>query len=101
MVLDIANPAAPYLLLILGLLALLVVNLLIALVEGVALTLLRWNPFRPSMIVSVIMNMVSGVFNGVLLILLQRSPLVWIPISFVLSLLLEVFVVSYFKRQAF
>ena len=101
MFLDIANPAAPYLLLILGFLALLVVNLLIALVEGVALTLLRWNPFRPSMIVSVIMNMISGVFNGILLILLQRTPLVWIPISFVLSLLLELFIVHNFKRQAF
>jgi hypothetical protein len=99
--LDIYGPAAPYLLLIFGFLSLLVVNLLIALVEGVALTLLGWNPFRISMKVSFIMNIISGVVNGILLVLLQRSPFVWLPVSFVLSFMVEVFVMTYFKRDAF
>ena len=47
--LDITGPASPYLLLVLGFLALLVVDLLIALIEGVTLTLLSWNPFRASL----------------------------------------------------
>jgi hypothetical protein len=98
---DITGPSAPYLLLIFGILALLVVNLLIALVEGVILTLLAWNPFKVSMMVSFIMNILSGVVNGVILVLLQRSPFVWLPISFVLAIIIEVFIMTYFKRDAF
>jgi hypothetical protein len=88
------------LLVILGILALIVVNLIIALLEGVILTVVNWNPFRASMMVSVIMNLASGIINGVLLILLQQSPLVWLPVSFVISILIEWFFLSYFKRNA-
>jgi len=98
---DITGPAAPYLLLIFGILALLVVNLLIALVEGVTLTLLNWNPFRISITVSFIMSIISGFVNGILLVLLQHSPFTWLPISFLLAIIIEVFVMTYFKRDAF
>jgi hypothetical protein len=98
---DITGPAAPYVLLIFGFLALLVVNLLVAVIEGVVLTLLAWNPFRISMTVSFIMNIISGIINGILLVLLQRSPYVWLPVSFILSLMIDVFVMTYFKRNAF
>jgi len=100
LLLDITGPAAPYLLLIFGFLALIVVELLIALVEGVTLTLLSWNPFRISLIVSFIMNLISGIINSILLILLQHTPLVWLPVSFGLSLLIEGFIMTYFKRDA-
>jgi len=99
--LDITSPASPYLLLGFGFLALLVVNILLALVEGVILTLLSWNPFRASLTVSFIMNIASGFVNGILLVLLQRTPLLWVPISFVFSLILEGLVMAYFKRAAF
>lgn len=98
---DITGPSAPYLLLIFGILALLVVNLLIALVEGVILTLLAWNPFKVSMMVSFIMNILSGIVNGVILVLLQQSPFIWLPVSFVIAIMIEVFVMTYFKRDAF
>lgn len=101
LLLDITGPASVYLLLGFGFLALIVVNLLIALIEGVALTLLKWNPFRASITVSFIMNMASGIVNGILLIFLQHNPFVWLPISFVLSLLIEGFSMTYFKRDAF
>jgi hypothetical protein len=97
---DITGPGTPILLIILGFLTLIVVNLLIALLEAVALTLINWNPFRLSMMVSVIMNLVSGIINGVLLVLLQQSPLVWLPVSFVISVLIEGFFLAYFKRNA-
>ena len=97
----ITGPFAPYLLLVLGFLALAVVDLLIALVEGVTLTLLRWNPFRACLTVSLIMNTIAGIINGILLILLQRTPLVWLPVSFVLSLLIDGLILTYFKRDAF
>ncbi len=89
------------LLIILGFLALLVVDLIIALIEGVTLTLLKWNSTRTSLLVSYIMNIISGIVNGILLILLQHSPLLWIPVSFILSILIEGFVMTYFKREAF
>lgn len=95
----IYSPPSPFLLLILGFLAILVIYLLVALVQGVVLTLLNWNPFRPSMFVSVIMNLVSGAFNGILLILLQRSPIIWLPVSFIISLLVEWIILMYFKRD--
>ena len=91
--------ASPYLLLILGSLALLVVDLLIALVEGVFLTWLSYQPFRQSMSISFIMNIISGIVNGVLLVILQRSPYIWLPISFVLAVIIESFVMTYFKRN--
>jgi hypothetical protein len=98
---EITGTAAPYLLLVFGFLALIVINLLIAVIEGVTLTLLSWNPFRISMTISFIMNIISGIVNGILLVFLQRSPFVWLPVSFVLSLMIEVFVMTYFKRQTF
>lgn len=88
----------PLLILVLGTLALLIVDLLIALVEGVTLILLGWNPFRASMTVSAIMNLASGVVNGILLVLLQRTPLLWIPISFLVSFFIEGLILSFFKR---
>lgn len=96
---DITSPASGYLLLGFGFLALLVINLLVALIEGVTLTLLSWNPFRTSLTVSLIMNIISGIINGILLILLQRTPFLWLPVSFVLSLLIEGFIMTYFKRD--
>lgn len=98
--LKISGPASGYLLLVLGVLALLVIDLIIALIEGVTLTLLRWNPSRQSLTISLIMNITSGIPNGILLIVLQRTPFVWLPVSFVISLLIEGFVMSYFKRNA-
>jgi hypothetical protein len=96
----ITGPAAPFVLLVFGFLALLVVDLLLGLVEGVTLTLLSWNPTRTCMKVSFIMNLVSGVVNGILLVLLQSNQLVWLPISFVISLLIEGFILAYFKRDS-
>lgn len=98
--LDITGPASTYLLIGLGFLALIVINLLIALVEGVILTLLNWNPFRASMTTSYIMNITSGIISGILLILLQHTPIIWLLISFVLSIIIEGFVMTYFKRDS-
>ena len=94
------SPSSPFLLLVLGVLALLVVDLLVALVEGVFLTLLSFHPFRQSMSISFIMNIASGLVNGVLLVLLQRTPHIWLPISFVIAIIIESFVMTYFKRDA-
>ena len=101
LLLTLSPATSAVLLLVLGFLALLVVDVLIALIEGVTLTLLRWNPFRQSLTISLIMNLISGIFNALLLVLLQRTPIIWLPISFGISLLVELLVMTYFKRQAF
>jgi hypothetical protein len=98
--LNLSPSTASILLLVFGFLALLVVDVIIALIEGVTLTLLRWNPFRQSLTISLIMNLISGIINAILLILLQRTPVIWLPVSFIISLLIEVFIMTYFKRQA-
>jgi hypothetical protein len=100
LLLQITGPFSGLLLLVLGFLALLVVNLIIALFEGVTLTLLRWNHFRTCLYSSLIMNLVTGVINGALLILLQHSPFVWLPVSFIISILIDAFILMYFKRDA-
>jgi hypothetical protein len=100
LLLAITRLASGLLLLVLGLLALLVIDLIIALIEGVTLTLLRWNPFRTCLYSSLIMNLVTGLINGLLLIFLQHSPFVWLPLSFVISVLIEAFILMYFKRHA-
>jgi hypothetical protein len=97
---DITSPASPYFFMVFGCLTLLVIDLLLALVEGVSLTLLNWNPFRASMLVSFIMNIFSGIINSVLLILLQHNPFLWLPVSFFISVIIETFVVTFFKRGA-
>ena len=96
----ITGPAAPIVLVVFGFLALLVVDLLLGLIEAVVLTLLSWNPSRTCIKVSFLMNIISGVINGILLVLLQRTPLVWLPVSFAISLLVEGFILTYFKRDA-
>ena len=95
----ITGPAAPYILVIFGFFALVIVDLLITLVEGVFLTLLKWSHFRACLTVSLIMNLIAGILNGLLLVLLQHLPLVWLPVSFALSLLVDVFFLTYFKRD--
>ncbi len=95
----ITGPAAPYVLLIFGILALVVVDLLLGLIEAVALTLLSWNPSRTCIKISFLMNIISGIINGILLILLQSNPFIWLPISFAISLLVEGLIMTYFKRD--
>jgi ribose/xylose/arabinose/galactoside ABC-type transport system permease subunit len=96
----ITGPAAPYILLIFGFLALLVVDVIIAIIEGTALTLLKWNPFRTCLTIALVMNLVAGLINGILLILLQHTPIIWLPVSFAISLLVDALILTYFKRQA-
>jgi LytS/YehU family sensor histidine kinase len=96
---EISTQSSPYLMLVFGILALLVVNLIIALLEGVFLTWLGWNPFKVSMMASFIMNIISGIFTGILLVLLQGSPRTWLPISLMISIVVEVLILSYFKRD--
>ena len=67
---DVISPGMMLLSLGLGLIALCLLTLLIALVEAVVLTLLKWNIFPRSLLAAVIINFASSLVGGVLLIFL-------------------------------
>lgn len=86
---DVITPGLAILSLGLGLIALLLITCLVVLVEGVVLTLLRWNNFRRALLASLIANVVSSMAGGVLLIFLQQIPLLWIFLALLLSFIIE------------
>jgi hypothetical protein len=86
---DVISPGLMLLSLGMGVVALLLLTLLIALVEAVVFTLLKWNSFPRSLLAGVIVNLTSSLAGGVLLIFLQEIPLIWILIAFVLSVIIE------------
>jgi hypothetical protein len=89
LLLDVATPGMVILTLGLGLIALILLTLLVALVEGVVLTLFKWNNFRRSLLASLIANVVSSLAGGVLLIFLQEFPVNWMFIALLLSIAIE------------
>ena len=86
---NMISPGMVLLSLGLGLVALCLFNLLIALVEGVVLTLLKWKPFMSSLLAALLMNTISSIVGIVLLIFLQDIPMAWIVIAFFLSIIIE------------
>ena len=87
--LDVITPPFVLVTLGLGLVVLCLINVLISLVEGVTLTLLKWNIFLRSLLNSLVANTISSLAGGILLIFLQETPPVWILITFFLSILIE------------
>ena len=87
--LNMISPGMVLLSLGLGLVALCLFNLLIALVEGVVLTLLKWKPFVSSLLAALLVNTISSIVGIVLLIFLQDIPIAWIVIAFFLSIIIE------------
>ncbi len=97
---DVAPPSLVFMI-IGGLLVLIILAILIALVEGVVLTLLRWDSFKRAYLVALLMNTLSTSLAAILLFLMpQEQNLWWVLISFVLSLLTDGAVLAYFKRRA-
>ena len=86
---NMISPGMVLLSLGLGLVALCLFNLLIALVEGVVLTLLKWKPFMSSLLAALLVNTISSIVGIVLLIFLQDIPMAWIVIAFFLSIIIE------------
>ena len=86
---DVVTPGMVILYLGLGLIALILLTFLVALVEGVVLTLFKWNNFRRSLLAALIANVVSSMAGGVLLIFLQEFPFPWIIVALFLSIAIE------------
>ncbi|HNT23597.1 MAG TPA: hypothetical protein PKM21_04485 [Anaerolineales bacterium] len=98
---DVVTPGLSFVIIGGSILVLIILTILIALVEGVALTLLGWDSFKRAYLVALLMNFISTCVGAVLLFILpQEQNLWWVLISFALSLLIEGLVLVRFKRRA-
>jgi hypothetical protein len=81
--------------------ALIVLTLIISILETVVMLLLKWGKFGPSLWASLLMNVTSTIFGGVLIALgLFGGSYVWLAVAFVLSVLIEGGVLMLMKRGA-
>lgn len=86
---DVAAPGIVIGMLVGGIAVLILVIFLIALIEAVILTLLGWEYFRKSLIVSIIMNIASGIIGGILLVLVPHPTIFGLIIAMILSIIIE------------
>lgn len=81
--------------------ALIVLTLFITIVESVVMLLLKWGMFRRILWASLLMNVTSTIFGGVLIALgLFSDSYIWLAVAFVLSVLIEGGVLMLMKRGA-
>lgn len=86
---DFATPGIVIGMLAGGIVVLILIILLISLIEAVILTLLGWDYFRKSLIVSTIMNIASGIIGGILLVLVPHPTILGLIIAMILSIIIE------------
>jgi len=94
---DVGGPGV---LLVTGLLsisALTILTVIIAIIEAIVMLLFRWDKFRRSLMVSLLMNAVSTVI-GSGLILVFKGSFAWLAIAFILSVLIEGEILFWMKR---
>jgi hypothetical protein len=94
---DVATPGIVIGMLTGGIAVLILVILLIALIETVILTLLGWQEFRKSLVVSIIMNLASGIVGGILLVFVPRPTVMGLVIAMILSIIIEAGIMTRFR----
>ena len=94
--------AAPWVLIAMfSLGALTVLTLIISVLESLVMLLLKWDKFGRSLWASLLMNVTSTIFGGVLIALgLFSDSYIWLAVAFVLSVLIEGGVLMLMKRGA-
>lgn len=81
--------------------ALIILTLIISVVESLVMLLLKWDKFGRSLWASLLMNVTSTIFGGVLIALgLLGGSYIWLAAAFVLSVLVEGCVLMLIKRGA-
>ena len=86
---------------IFGVGAAIVLTLIISVVESIVMLLLKWDKFGRSLWASLLMNVTSTIFGGVLIALgLFGGSYIWLAVAFVLSVLIEGGVLMLMKRSA-
>src|SRR3990172_1953487 len=86
---------------IFGVGAAIVLTLIISVVESIVMLLLKWDKFGRSLWASLLMNVTSTIFGGVLIALgLFGGSYIWLAVAFTLSVLIEGGVLMLMKRGA-
>jgi hypothetical protein len=98
---DVAGPGVLLAIAAFSIGALIVLTLIISIVEAIVMLLLKWGRFGRSLWASLLMNVTSTIFGGVLIAVgLLGGSYIWLAVAFVLSVLIEGGVLMLMKRGA-
>lgn len=98
---DVAGPGVLIAIAAFSIVALIVLTLLITIAEAIVMLLLKWDKFGRSLWASLLMNITSTIFGGVLIALgVLGGSYAWLVAAFVLSVLIEGGVLMLMKRGA-
>ncbi len=96
---DVAGPGVLLAIAAFSIGALIVLTLIITVAEAIVMLLLKWDKFGRSLWASLLMNVTSTIFGGVLIALgLLGGSYIWLVAAFVLSVLIEGGVLMLMKR---
>jgi hypothetical protein len=98
---DVAGPGVLLAIAAFSVGALIVLTFVISVVEAIVMLFLKWDKFGRSLWASLLMNVTSTIFGGVLVALgLLSGSYIWLAVAFVLSVLIEGGVLMLMKRGA-
>ena len=96
---DVAGPGVLIAIAAFSIVALIVLTLIITIAEAIVMLLLKWDKFGGSLWASLLMNVTSTIFGGVLIALgVLGGSYAWLVAAFVLSVLIEGGVLMLMKR---
>ena len=98
---DVAGPGVLIAIAAFSIVALIVLTLIITIAEAIVMLLLKWDKFGRSLLASLLMNVTSTIFGGVLIALgVLGGSYAWLVAAFVLSVLIEGGVLMLMNRGA-
>ena len=97
---DVAGPATLVAVAAFSFAALIVLTIVISVAEAVVMLLFKWGTFGRSLLTSLLMNVTSTIFGGVLIVVgFYSDPYILLAIGFVLSVVIEGGVLILMKRD--
>ena len=98
---DVAGPGVLIAIAAFSIVALIVLTIIITIAEAIVMLLLKWDKFGRSLLASLLMNVTSTIFGGVLIALgVLGGSYAWLVAAFVLSVLIEGGVLMLMNRGA-
>ena len=98
---DVAGPGILVAAAVFGFGALVALTLFISFAESIVMFLLKWDKYGRSLLASLLMNVTSTIFGGILVAIgALYSSFIWLAAAFVLSVLIEGGILLLMKRGA-
>ncbi len=98
---DVAGPGTLVAVAAFSVAALILLTIIISVAEAVVMFLLKWGSFVRSLLASLLMNVTSTIFGGVLVVVgFYSDPYLLLAIGFVLSVVIEGGVLMLMKRDS-